>query len=275
MRSFAGRYKWLLFFIALFAGLFVAARWFEHVSLYIPNRVLQCTPAAYGLVWEQVSIRSGGAKLACWLLDGPSPSAPLIVFLHGNGDNVSVVLPKCKILRDLGFAVLMVDYRGYGASTGFPTEGGLYNDAVAAFDWAQARHPSHIVVYGHSLGTGVATELALRRRPDGLVLESPFTSIRDMGKVLYPFLPVNILVSQKYDTLSKISSVACPLLVIHGAHDELIPPDMGKRVYDTARNPKTFALLPGGHNDIYKVSGPAYKNALAAFLHRYLKEAGK
>ncbi len=272
-RSRRERY-WLACALALLAaGFIMFFHWFEHISVYHPVRAIRQNPGAAGLAWKDVSINSsGGVTLACWFIDGPSADAPVAIFLHGNSGNISTEMAKGVLLRGMGYAVLMVEYRGFGASTGIPGERGLYDDAVAAFDWTQVNHPGRIVVYGHSLGTGVAVELALRRKPAALVLESPFTSMVAMCKKLFPWLPARILVSQKYDTLSKIAGVGCPLLVIHGENDELIPPAMGRQVYEAAREPRVFALLPGGHDNIYLASGQKYTDTVASFLSKYLRE---
>jgi fermentation-respiration switch protein FrsA (DUF1100 family) len=169
----------------------------------------------------------------------------------------------------MGLAVYAIDYRGYGRSQGSPSEKGLYRDARAA--WADltgvlAVRPQRIVIAGRSLGSGPAVQLATEVRPAALVLESPMTNLPDMARVVYPFLPVSLLVRSRFDNLRKVPDLACPLLVIHAEHDEIIPPSMGRRVFDAAHEPKHWTLVPGGHNDFDDVSTDAYVAAWRSFL---------
>ncbi|HET8759511.1 MAG TPA: alpha/beta hydrolase, partial [Nitrospiria bacterium] len=169
----------------------------------------------------------------------------------------------------LGLAVFAIDYRGYGRSQGKPSEQGLYRDARAA--WSDltgdlAVPPDRIVVAGRSLGSGPAVQLATEVRPAGLVLESPMTNIPDMARVVYPFLPVSLLVRTRFDNAQKIGRVTCPVLVVHAGQDDIIPPAMGRRIFETARDPKHWALLPGRHNDFDDVSTDAYLAAWRSFL---------
>jgi fermentation-respiration switch protein FrsA (DUF1100 family) len=177
----------------------------------------------------------------------------------------------------MGLAVYAIDYRGYGRSQGKPSEQGLYRDARAA--WADltgalAVPPDHIVIAGRSLGSGPAVQLATEVSPAALVLESPMTNIPDMARVVYPFLPVSLLVRSRFDNLRKIKDVACPVLVIHAEQDEIIPPSMGRRVFDAAREPKHWASVPGGHNDFDDVSTVAYVAAWRAFMDSLPDPAG-
>jgi len=254
----------ILILVFLAAGAWLGMRWFEDLNLYHPDRAMRAVPPP----WREVFIKSQDeVKLQLWLAQPRKPNAPLVIFLHGNGGNIGDRAAKGQLLNSLGCGVLLVSYRGYGHSGGKPSERGLYLDAQSAFDWAlRELKPARTVVYGESLGTAVAAELASRRKPDALILESPFTSALEMGRIFFPWLPLKLMLSQKYDTLSKISSVHCPLLVLHSRQDELVPFGMGRRVYDAANAPKAFAELTGGHNDGWSVSGAVYVKALAAFL---------
>ncbi|MFA5937705.1 MAG: alpha/beta hydrolase [Candidatus Paceibacterota bacterium] len=246
------------------AALWPAMRWFENANLYHPQRAIGAPPAS----WREFFITAqDGVKLQLWFMEPAKKDAPLVLFFHGNGGNISGRTAKAQLLHTLGCGVLLVSYRGYAKSGGKPSEQGLYLDAQSVFDWAQHEFkPAKTVFYGESLGTAVATELAVRRHADALILESPFTSALEMGRLFFPWLPVKLLLSQKYDTLSKISAIRCPLLALHSRQDGLVPFGMGRRVYEAANQPKTFAELSGGHNDGWSVANATYVKALSSFL---------
>ncbi|MCA8921638.1 MAG: alpha/beta hydrolase [Planctomycetes bacterium] len=195
------------------------------------------------------------------------PTRPVLLFCHGNAGNLA---DRYFMLRELvPFAdVLLFDYRGYGKNTGSPSESGLYADAQAAWSWLtteQGVAPSRIVLLGRSLGGGPAAELATRVPAAGLILDSTFTSIPAMAKRLSPWIP-GFLVRTKFDTLSKLPRITCPVLVIHSKADEVIPFAMGKALYETASEPKTWLELEGaGHNETLHVGGQRYLAALRDF----------
>jgi fermentation-respiration switch protein FrsA (DUF1100 family) len=169
----------------------------------------------------------------------------------------------------LNVDTFLLDYRGYGKSEGSPDEAGTYADARAAHGWLVARgvSPERLVLFGESLGSGVATQLATEVKARALVLESPFTSVPDMARAVYPFLPLWPLVRTRYDTVSKVGKLRMPLLVLHGERDEVVPFAQGRRVFEAAPGPKRFFAIPGaGHNDTYLVGGDAYWRALADFM---------
>jgi fermentation-respiration switch protein FrsA (DUF1100 family) len=171
----------------------------------------------------------------------------------------------------LGVSVLLFDYRGYGRSEGSPDEQGTYRDARAAYRYAvEVSHvpPQDLVLFGESLGAAVAVQVALERPVGALVLESAFTSIPDMARAAYPFLPpVGPLIRTRYDTLAKVPRLTLPLLVLHGERDDIVPIEQGRRVFEAAGRPKRFFAIPGaGHNDTYDTGGGAYWRALGEFL---------
>lgn len=192
------------------------------------------------------------------------PGGWTILFLHGNGGNVANRKRIFDYLGDHG--LFMLGYRGYGKSTGSPFEGGLYEDAHCAFEWLLARgvDPKRLVLWGESLGTAVATEIAARIDCAGLVLQSPFTNIQDMA-VGFPAM-LRSIVQQKFDSLAKIAAVGEPLLVFHSPRDEIVPFEQGRRLFDAARDPKTFCELSrAGHNTTWSEKDTVLK-AFADFL---------
>ena len=172
--------------------------------------------------------------------------------------------------RALKVHILMIDYREYGKSEGKVDEAGTYQDAQVSYDYLIDRGDvdgSKIIVFGQSLGAAVAVDLAIHRDLYGLILEAPFTSIPDMARAHYPWLPVGSLLSTRYGSLSKISGMKAPLLVLHGDQDEIVPYEQGRRLFEAAPEPKTFYTISGsGHNDTYVVGGPAYFEVMARFV---------
>jgi pimeloyl-ACP methyl ester carboxylesterase len=205
-------------------------------------------------------------KLHAWWLEGERPDAPVVLYLHGARWNLTGSVTRIDRWRQFGFAVLAVDYRGFGQSTDVtPTEAYAYEDAEAAWDYIAKIAPSRSrYIVGHSLGGAIATELA-RRRPDaaGLVLEATFTSVADMvGESTWGFLPVSLILTQKFDTLAKIAEVKVPVLITHGTADSIVPFQMGERLYQAARAPKKFIKVEGaGHHNL---SGAAFNEYRAA-----------
>ncbi|MDD5627901.1 MAG: alpha/beta hydrolase [Elusimicrobia bacterium] len=256
---------WLLAVPLLWLGL----RWFERANLYFPNRHLEADPGALGLPFEDLLLTAAdGATVHAWFVP-LRPQSPAVVFCHGNAGNISHRLDKLMALRRAGASVLLFDYRGYGRSSGRPDELGTYLDAEAAYRWLaeQKKTPAgRIVIHGESLGGAVALELALRRRPAGLILESAFTSVVEMCRHVFPFLPAELIVRFRYDSLAKIPRLSCPVLVMHSPEDDVVPYSMGRRLYDAAPGPKTFLELKGGHNEGFLDTGPAYEQAIAGFL---------
>jgi hypothetical protein len=230
-------------------------RWFEHSQVYHPDRVLAATGAELGRPFEDVRFKaSDGVELNGWFIPAAtnSPRAQLAVLLcHGNAGNISHRIEICKALLATGVNVFIFDYRGYGRSEGRPSEEGTYRDAQAAYQWLQQRQfpGTNIIAFGESLGGGVAAELAAREPVGGLVLQSTFTSIPDMGADLFPWLPVRWLGKIHYDTRSKLPRLNVPVLVMHSPADELIGFRHGQRNFAAANEPKLFWELKGDHND--------------------------
>ncbi|MEN8165574.1 MAG: alpha/beta hydrolase [Acidobacteriota bacterium] len=193
----------------------------------------------------------------------------VVLFFHGNAGNLSGRTELMVRLSGLGVEVLIIDYRGYGHSEGRVSEVGVYRDARAAWDFLNVEHgvaANRIVVFGKSLGGAVAIDLATNVEPAGLIVQSSFTSVPAMAARHYPFVPAFAL-HTKMDSLSKISSIDCPKLLIHSTHDEIVPFEMGRRLFEAAGPPKTFYEVVGaGHNQMLAAGGPAYLEAIGDFL---------
>jgi fermentation-respiration switch protein FrsA (DUF1100 family) len=235
--------------------------------IYYPDPTWIVTPSRLGLEAEEVHLApEPGVQLHAWFFPRPDPLASLL-FCHGNAGNVSHRLENVFHLLQTGFQVLLFDYRGYGHSTGQPSEEGLYRDAFSAWTHLVERADTASaprIIFGRSLGGAVAIELATRVQADGLIVESTFTSIRTLARLVLP-LPMPEL-PVKYDSLSKIGQLKVPLLAIHGARDELIPFADGQALFDAAPEAKAWYPIPGaGHNDTYVTGGEAYFRRLAAF----------
>lgn len=242
---------------------------FQPKFVYFPYPDLAATPADAGLKYEEVNLTtSDQLKINGWFMPHDRPRATLL-FLHGNGGNISHRLEKLLIFDQLGLAVFIIDYRGYGSSEGTPSEQGTYLDADAAWDYLtkdKGIPASRIIIYGESLGGAVAAWLATRHTAGALLLESAFTSVGDMGKHYYPYLPVKLLARIKYPTLERISNVHCPVLVIHSVTDDIVPYSHGRKIYAAAHEPKSFLEINGDHNNGFLQSESNYINGVDIFL---------
>lgn len=206
-----------------------------------------------------------GVRLHAWWLESPG-SRVATLYLHGNGGNLAYRPGHLREILAAGSSVLIVDYRGYGRSAGWPTERGLYRDADAAYDhlMAQGIEPDQIVLHGESLGSAVAVDVAARRPCGGVILECPFPSIAYMARRLVPYL--GPLFVRGFDTRRKIANVKAPLLIIHGDDDRRVPHAAGLQLFEAAREPKWFWTVEGArHLTIVEVGGIRYRARLQAF----------
>lgn len=271
----------LIAIAALLVGaLAVIAHYYQRNIMYQPSRTIKATPQDSGLAYEDVTFRTeDGLTLAGWYVPAPTARGT-ILFCHGNGGNMSYYAPQVKIFHDLGWNVLLFDYRGYGRSEGSPTEEGTYLDAEAARAYLMARPdtvaaakpgepPPEPVILGRSMGGAVAAWLAEKHPPRALILESSFTSVPDMAIKLFKTRWVGSLSQYQYNSLERIGRIHCPILVIHSPDDGLIPFEQGERLFAAADEPKQFLKIQGGHNNGFAESGDVYKNGLAEFLNRW------
>jgi uncharacterized protein len=191
-----------------------------------------------------------GIRLGAWYFPGRGGA---VLVCNGNAGDRSMRVELAVALNGMGLSVLLFDYRGYGGNPGRPSEEGLAADARAAQAWLAAQpevDPQRIAYFGESLGAAVAVGLAVQQTPAALVLRSPFTSLADVGAVHYPWLPMRLLLLDRYPSIERIASVHAPLLVIAGDRDDIVPLALSRRLYDAAVEPKRFVLVPGaGHND--------------------------
>ena len=217
---------------------------------------LRVAPEALGLggVAEMVLATPDGERLIAWY-GVPEKGQPTLFYLHGNAGALVDRAERVRLYRAQGYGVFLLSYRGFSGSTGTPTERSIIADALMAYDKLASFTPpdSKIVIYGESLGTGVAVQVAARRKPAGVILESPFSSIADVGAHLYPLLPVYWLLKDRFDSIRYIHDVKAPLLVLHGEGDQLVPPDLGKKLYAAAPGPKQGFFIAGAtHYTLYE-----------------------
>lgn len=271
--SAAAVLKTLLILTLAYGGLVGCVFIAQESLVYFPNmgRAIVATPAAHGLRYEDVSIRTeDGEALHAWWVPAPDARGAVVLF-HGNAGNISHRIDYARMFRALGYGTLLVDYRGYGKSTGSPSEQGTYRDALASWRWlTETRGVSagDVVVFGESLGGAVACWLAERHSPRALVLASTFTSVPDLGAEIYPFLPVRLISRFQYNTLECVPKVSAPVLVIHSPRDDIVPYAHGKKLFEAAREPRQFLEVRGGHNDGFVFMHPEWVSALGAFLER-------
>lgn len=225
----------------------------ERQLVYWPSRIEKETPAAYDLTFEVLKLTSeDGTKLTAWAIPYRD-DAPWLIYFHGNASNISQNLNYPVQLRErVGVNLLMAEYRGFYQSEGVPSEAGLYMDARTYYDYLAARGipPEQIAIYGFSLGTGPATNLATERDAAALVLQAPYTSVSDTARSLYHRAIPDRLIHNKFDSASKIRMIHTPLLVLHSKEDKTIPFAQGQALYGLAVQPKTFVAFTGGHNTL-------------------------
>jgi len=184
-------------------------------------------------------------KLKSWFINKDLKKFKTVVFFHGNAGNLLNRVHKINELNKLDINILLTSWRGFSGNKGKPSEKNLYYDAQQIIDWlkVQGLDNKDIVLYGESLGTGVATELASKNNFGGIILESPFTSMVDTAKIYYPYLPVNFLLKDRYDSKSKINDIKTPILIMHGKMDNIVPQQMGLELFEKANNPK-YSYFP-------------------------------
>ncbi len=235
-----------------------------------PSRELTATPSAINLPYENVLLAtSDNQTLAGWFIPAKDNHAGLtLLFFHGNAGNISHRLDSIAIFHGLGLSVFIIDYRGFGGSTGSPSVKGTLLDAQAAWNWLlthKGLSPGQIIIFGRSLGGGVAAALAAQVRPRGLILESTFTSLYAVAKDLYPWLPVGLFLPEDYDTQGALENLRVPLLVVHSPDDEVVSYSQGRSLYDNYQGSKQLLELRGPHNSGFMASGN-YVPGLQLFL---------
>src|SRR5207248_127428 len=246
-------------------------RWFEYSQVYHPDRVMAATGSELGRPFEEIFFKaSDGVELNGWFFPANANSSRrrlAALVCHGNAGNISHRLETYRALLETGLAVFAFDYRGYGHSHGRPTEEGTYLDAEAAHQWLQQKGfaGKEIIAFGESLGGGIASELAVRQPLAGLVLQSSFSCIPDVGAELFPWLPVRWISSIEYGTCKKLPRLRIPVLVMHSRGDELIRFHHAEKNYALANEPKMFWELKGDHGQSCS-EGESVKEGMEKFL---------
>jgi uncharacterized protein len=243
---------------------------FQRQLLYLPDKSRpQLTGLAPFGVREVVLTTADGLSLLSWYLP-PRGSRPAIAYFHGNGGHIGYRAERLLRFAREGYGVLMLEYRGYGGNPGMPDEDGLFADgrAALAFLEREAIKPSRLVIYGESLGSGVAVRLAAEREVAGLILEAPLTSVPDVAQVHFPFVPAGLLVKDRFDSRSIIGKVKAPILVLHGGRDRVVPERFGRALFAAAPEPKEGWFAPeAGHEDLARYGG---LDAVVDFIGRRL-----
>jgi len=246
---------------------------FARSFIFFPEGELWAFPSDGGMEYEDVYLPcSDGATIHGWFIPGKGKT--VMLFFHGNGGNISHRVEKNNLLCHSQISSLMIDYNGYGWSHGEPSEEACYRNALASWDYlTQKRHtdPTQIVLFGESLGGAVAIDLAMRREVGAIILESTFTNI---GMVIERFVPgIATHLKGKFDSLSKISNIHVPLLMLHGDEDELVPYELGQELFKTANEPKEFFTIKGAHhNDTYDVGGKPYFQTVHRFINKFINQ---
>jgi hypothetical protein len=256
----------LVCYVGLVAVMYLAQR----KLMYFPYAARMAPADADFPQAREVDLKAAdGVRILAWTVP-PKPGKPVVLYLHGNGGSVAHRVPRFRKLVDDGTGLVALSYRGYGGSDGNPTEDGLIADGRAAYDFARATWPdAKIVLWGESLGTGVAVALAAEKDVAAVILEAPFTSTADVAFSAYPFIPVRLLMKDQFRSDDRIGKVKAPVLVMHGARDRIVPFRMGERLFALANEPKQFVrFAEGGHEDLDR-----YEHLAAArnFIAQHLR----
>jgi pimeloyl-ACP methyl ester carboxylesterase len=243
----------------------------QTAHLFAPDRypIGFWNPEAHGLTVEDTWFEAeDGARLHGWWVPHPNAWGTLL-YCHGNNGNITNRISVLQDLRRLGVNLFAFDYRGYGRSEGEPSEEGLYRDVRAAWDHliaARGERPATILMFGHSLGGAVAIDGALHREVAGLVVQSSFTQVRDMARTLYPGLPLHFVARNQFRSIDKVKRLAMPKLFIHGTEDPTVPFDLGRRLFESASDPKEwYEVARAGHSELHRHGGLRYYGRLQRF----------
>jgi pimeloyl-ACP methyl ester carboxylesterase len=252
---------------------------FQSRLIFEPERALHAAPGDFPFPVAEVGIPIGAAAphrqtVSGWWIPSGHSGAKVVLYLHGNDGNVTTSMSEIEPLRQLGYSVLVIDYRGYGKSAArFPSESSVYEDAEAAWAYLvreQGVSPAQLYIYGHSLGGAIAIELATRHpEAAGLIVESSFTSIYEMAMLerRYALLPIQPFLNQRFDSIRKVSGLRLPVLYMHGTADEIVPFSMGRRLFSESSGMKSFVAIEGGrHGDNSVAGGPAFRAAIRGFV---------
>ncbi len=262
----------------ILVGAFVAFGLYLYLAqdkmVFFPAKELVVTPDQVNIPFEDVRINvTPDEQIHGWYFQADQMTngsrTPTVLFFHGNAGNISHRMETITYLRSFDVNIFIFDYRGYGQSDGSPNEERIYADAQAAYDWLREQkgcQPDEIILFGRSLGGVVAVDLATRIPCRGLIVEASFTSAKDMGKKMFPFFPVSLLLRYKLDSIHKIAGISCPVLIAHSPEDDIVPYKFGRQLFAAARPPKKFVQLTGLHNELQHYSDQTYQQALQQIL---------
>lgn len=271
----------LLTFSAAYFTLCIGIKLWQTRLIFYPDSTLESTPADLNLDYEEIWLNTSKGKIHGWWIPSTKNKAPVLLYFHGNASNIGDLVHEANLFHDLGMSVLLIDYRGYGLSTGpFPNETRVYEDAETAWNYLVSIRqipPEDIFIYGHSLGGAIGIDLAVKH-PEmaGIIVNGTFTSIKATIKELgtYKFLPVNWILTQRFDSLRKVPSLKVPILYIHGTADEIVSVDMSKELYAATPGKKDLLLITSGrHNDTVIIGGKLYIETIRDFVYgkKYLQ----
>ncbi|ALF55365.1 phospholipase [Nostoc piscinale CENA21] len=249
--------------------------------IFFPSTVIEKTPDSFNLpyqeVWLPVKTSLGKVeKIHAWWIPANQPDAKVLLYLHGNGLNIGANIAHSQRFHQLGFSVLLIDYRGYGRSQGdFPNEMRVYQDAATAWQYLTQQQqipPQQIFIYGHSLGGAIAIDLAVKHpQAAGLIVESSFSSIREMisTRKWFSIFPIDLILTQRFDSIKKVPQLQMPVLFIHGTADSTVPAYMSQKLYDAAPEPKQLILVPNAdHNNTAVTAGGKYLQWVQSFVQK-------
>ena len=253
---FSGLVRLAFFLLVIYAAVVLAVYIFQRRLQYFSDNDLGDAEAPGILGFKSVKVKtSDGFDLVAWFAPPKKKDGRVVVLFHGNGGNIAHRAIKASQLMARGYGVFLSEYRGYGGNPGSPTEEGLYRDGRVALTWldAEGYGIGRLVLYGESLGSGVALQLAAEVHPRAVILEAPFTSAADVAKKAYPILPVDALMKDRFDNIKKIGMSKPSLLIVHGNRDEVVPHKLGKKLFEAANHPKEFITIENGmHNNLFE-----------------------
>ncbi len=260
---------WVIVVLGVLLAACIAFYFLQPKLIFHPTREFVVTPDQLELPFEDVYINvAAGERVHGWYFrtDNPNTNSqvPVVLFCHGNAGNISHRLETAELILSLGARILLFDYRGYGKSDGSPSEENVYADAEACYNWLVEQkgvRPEQIILFGRSLGGAITIELARRVKCRALVVESSFTSVERMARKIFPLFTVKHILRYKFDSIRKIGSLTCPVLVMHSPDDELIPFEMGQRLFAAANEPKRFVSFRSRHNEREYLNETSYQAA--------------
>ncbi len=265
--------RWVLGRIVLYVGLFyvllcVAGCAFQESLVFIPREKIETNPSRWGMAYKEFFV--GSDKIHCWWIPVKDPDAKTVLFCHGNAGNISNRLDTIRVYtEELNCNVMIFDYSGYGLSGGKVGEKATYQNARDVYSKLVDEmkiDPKKLILHGRSLGGAIASNLAVEKPCCGLILESCFTSIKDMAQTIFRSLPVGWVIRIKYRTIDNVRSVKVPVLVVHSDEDEIIPFSMGLRLYEAAPRPKRWLKIAGDHNGGWMESQKVYTEGMKDFI---------